>query len=273
MTVYQVKAVDEGTLAILQDAVTWNADGTMCRITEQLAPKQYQQVSKVLSNFGGKWNKNVTKDWAADSRLPGNLGKGAIVFENDPRRDIGLVVDLGQMTVVKDGFYPTPDAVIELMADLVLPHPHEARVGLFLEPSAGGGHICDWLVANGFALPSSIHVCELNTARADALAIKGHPVRSYDFLALEPTPLYDYVFMNPPFEAGQDVKHILHAAEFLKPGGKLVAVASAGVVFREDKLHSDFREWLNERGAYMEALPTDSFKSSGTSVNAVVISI
>lgn len=271
MTIYKKKQVDEDVLALIQESLAWAGDGSMCRIVEQLAPKDYKRVMAVLETFGGKWRKDVSKQWAANTALPGNLGKGAIVFDGDPREQIGLVVVEGSMTVVKDGFFPTPDAVIERMAEGILPYPHESRASRFLEPSAGDGHICNWLVANGHSHPASIGVCELAPHRAEMLRAAGFRFLGYNFLSLQPEPVYDYVLMNPPFESAQEIQHIRHAYEFLAPGGKLASVASAGVTFREDKAYMSFREWLLENDGTVTPLPVNSFKESGTGVNTVLV--
>jgi len=84
---------------------------------------------------------------------------------------------------------------------------------------------------------------------------------------------YDRIVMNPPFEKGQDVKHVLHAYSLLKPGGRVVAIMGAGVSFRQDKLYRDFRQTLRALGGTMEKLPPGSFKASGTGVNAVVVTL
>jgi hypothetical protein len=50
-------------------------------------------------------------------------------------------------------------------------------------------------------------------------------------------------------------------------------VWSAGVVFRQDALGVQFREWLRDHDSMIDNLPSGSFKASGTSVNAVVVVI
>jgi type I restriction-modification system DNA methylase subunit len=76
--------------------------------------------------------------------------------------------------------------------------------------------------------------------------------------------------MNPPFAKQADIKHILHAFKCLKPGGKLVAIMSNGVMFRENKASSDFRDFVASRGGSITDLPEGSFKASGTGVNTCV---
>src|SRR3546814_12193159 len=80
----------------------------------------------------------------------------------------------------------------------------------------------------------------------------------------------DAVVMNPPFEKGQDVAHVLHAWRSLKTGGTLVAIMGAGVTFRQGKPYAPFGDWLNERGGEMVDIPAGTFKESGRGVASVL---
>lgn len=92
-----------------------------------------------------------------------------------------------------------------------------------------------------------------------------------DFLTVDPRtcPLYDRVVMNPPFARQDDIRHVLHAMKFLKPGGRLVAIMSAGVTYRDTKLNHEF----NALNPTIKELPAGAFKSSGTMVRAIVAAI
>ena len=81
-----------------------------------------------------------------------------------------------------------------------------------------------------------------------------------DFLAMnaERLGLFDRIVMNPPFKMGRDIKHIVHAAGLLKPGGRLVAICAAGP--RQRKRFPDLQE-----------LSAGSFKGEGTNVNAGIV--
>lgn len=57
------------------------------------------------------------------------------------------------------------------------------------------------------------------------------------------------------------------ASRFLRAGGRLTAIMSAGITFREDRLTKEFRARL----ASVEHLPEGSFKASGTAVNTVMV--
>ena len=167
------------------------------------------------------------------------------------------------------GFFPTPAGVIERMMDKANPRPGM----LALEPSAGKGDIADALRAAGV----SVICVEIHSSLHEILGHKDVTAVQADFLTLEPERYgpFDLVCQNPPFEDGQDMKHIQHAFKFLKPGGRLVSVMSPGPFFRQDKKAQEFREWFEEVGGVCEALPEDAFKnafrSTGVRTNLVTI--
>jgi 2'-5' RNA ligase len=70
---------------------------------------------------------------------------------------------------------------------------------------------------------------------------------------------YDRIVMNPPFERGQDMDHVRHAFDLLKPGGRMVAIMSEGSFSRSDRKATEFRDWLEAQGGENEKLPAGSF--------------
>jgi 16S rRNA G1207 methylase RsmC len=95
-----------------------------------------------------------------------------------------------------------------------------------------------------------------------------------DFLDVDPAERdpYNRVVMNPPFSGGKDILHITHALRFLKPGGRLVAVMAAGVIWHQSKAAEKFRALVEERGGEFEPLPAGSF-APATDANTVVVVI
>jgi len=166
------------------------------------------------------------------------------------------------------GYFPTPAAVVDQMTDA-------ARLPdgpcLILEPSAGSGAICDGIKR---AAPSAtVEAYERHFSLRDVLALKGCNLVGDDFTAAAPSPRYDRVLMNPPFENGQDIEHVRHAFRFLKPGGRLVAIMSPAPFFRQDRRAAEFREWFEAMGGERVDLPAGSFKESGTGVATVLVTI
>jgi protein-L-isoaspartate O-methyltransferase len=116
-------------------------------------------------------------------------------------------------------FFPTPRKLVLQMIE---------RAGIqdchrVLEPSAGKGDILKAIASQ------DVVAVEFNYKLAEHL--RQHfprlDVRCSDFLEMEPEPTFDRVLMNPPFERGIDEDHLRHALQFLKPGGRLVAIVSA----------------------------------------------
>lgn len=105
-----------------------------------------------------------------------------------------------------------------------------------LDPSAGYGGI----VLRPELAVNRIAAFELNAVMAAHL--KAHlptgDVRHVDFLRVEPPAApddgYDAVLMNPPGGRDTDLtlRHIHHAAPFVKVGGKLVALLHAEAAWR-----------------------------------------
>jgi hypothetical protein len=149
------------------------------------------------------------------------------------------------------GFFPTPPVVIERLLELAQVQAWH-RV---LEPSCGKGDMLDALMAQHPDL--AYHAIELNHTLAEVLAAKGYRVQFADFLAHD--GVYDRIVMNPPFEDGQDMRHVQHAYALLAAGGRLVSVVSEGPFFRSDRQSSAFRQWLEQVGAKMEPLPEEAF--------------
>lgn len=139
-----------------------------------------------------------------------------------------------------------------------------------LEPSAGTGALLD--AAKGMA--EAMTAVEVNHKLAEALRQRFEDVITADFLECgDELGKFDRVIMNPPFADQADIDHVTHALKFVKEGGKLVAIMSAGVEFRQDKKATGFREMVERMGGTIEALPDDSFRESGTSVRTVLVNL
>jgi GNAT superfamily N-acetyltransferase/phospholipid N-methyltransferase len=166
-----------------------------------------------------------------------------------------------------EGYFPTPRELVEQMIDYAEIQPgHQV-----LEPSAGKGNIAD--IIKESEPNAEIDVIEINQGLRSMLEIKGYNVVSNDFTEYDGKQ-YDRIIMNPPFENFQDIDHVKHAYELLKPGGKLVAIMGAGVKNSRKKA-VEFRQWIDESGSYIEDLPDGSFKSSErqTGVATVMVTI
>jgi hypothetical protein len=170
------------------------------------------------------------------------------------------------------GFFPTPAPLADALVGQAQLEPG-MRV---LEPEAGKA---DLVAAIKKAQPEVVvDLVELNSTLIGLLEKKGYALaHKGDFLDYNPGPIYDRVVMNPPFEHGQDIKHVEHAYRLLKPGGRLVAIMGEGAFFREDRMATDFRAFLENVGGQSEKNPegafagADAFRQTGTATRIVVL--
>lgn len=239
--------VPTNVLEVLDRAET---DGPRLVLTGTLDRKLYTATAKVLELAGGKWNRSAK----------------AHLFDGDAADAIEQVLLTGEIVSIKQqlGYFPTPAGIVQQLIDLA-----DLKPGMqVLEPSAGRGAIAGPIAALG------CHVDCIDIQRDNVLAISnqniGRDLAVADFLTVDPTESYDRVVMNPPFTRQDDIRHVLHAWKFLKPGGRLVAVMSNGVTFRSTPLTLQF--WALKESQYGEIhpLPEGSFKESGTGVNTVI---
>ena len=162
------------------------------------------------------------------------------------------------------GFFPTPEKVVNQL----LEHAGVESGMSVLEPSAGKGDIADRIKA---ATPdAAITTIEIQKTLRNFLETKGYQPET-DFM--EHTGEYDRVVMNPPFEDGQDMDHVRHAFDQLKPGGRLVAVMAATSGDRQRAKDQDFKQFVEDNDGWFESVEADAFKSSfrPTGVNTKIL--
>ncbi len=213
-------------------------------------------IKEILNLLGGKW------------QTGGKNKAGGFRFADDV--DAAEVVRLAQASgEILDpraaGFFPTPEGLaLQLVSRLAL-----SPGDLALEPSAGRGAIA---LAVRETWPGAVVECvELLPENRKALEALGFPLIGSDFMSLKPEPRFDAVAMNAPFHDRNDVHHTLRALDWLKPGGRLAAIASAGVAYRDDALGQRFRGEIAKHGGLCEENPMGSFLESGTGVSTVSI--
>ncbi len=244
--------VDQEVMKVLSRALI---KGNALTIEGQLDRNLYTRTNKVLEAAGGEWSRKAK----------------AHLFKSDAIDAIEPILLTGEVTRPQDfGFFPTPAAIVSRLLEL-------ADLGdcgmAAIEPSAGNGAI-----AYELAKRVEVDCVELQPAKMATINIGGgiRKVLCGDFLRLEPMTHwqdYDRAVMNPPFERQADIHHVLHAMKFLKPGGLLVSVMSAGILFRDNRLTNGFRAFLDDRGAIIEENPDGAFRESGTMVRTVNVVI
>lgn len=170
-------------------------------------------------------------------------------------------------------FYATPLAVIErIMRELYIRKEHR-----ILEPSAGTGNMVRELLKTD---AQSVTAIEIDSDRCHTLRGIRDPrltVSGANFLQVQARPEFDHVVMNPPFFGTHWMEHVVHAFDFLAPGGTLTAVLPVSAELGETKKHNIFRKWAKSKskgwGNLFSDLPSESFAESGTRVNTVVLTL
>lgn len=178
----------------------------------------------------------------------------------------------GVQVAVAPQLFPTPPTVADEMLELA-----KVREGIrFLEPSAGTGNLIQaiWRKTRDCGDVRVVAV-EINQKLAMDLESRASLARTAgslnklevwnrDFLTLTPSDLgyFNRILMNPPFDGGIDVEHILHAMKFLKPGGILVGICAVGP--RQSVA-------LKSKADIWKELPPGTF--AGTNVRSILFTI
>lgn len=188
------------------------------------------------------------------------------------------------------GFYPTPKSLAERVVDLASIYNADVPLRV-LEPSAGTGALSSLLAAEQSSerwdreaqgqvrktWRARVDVVEIQPELADRLELSGEYGRVVcaDFLNVVPNypSNYDRVVMNPPFDGQRDIDHVSHALSFLKPGGKLIAIMSAGVQFRTNRKAAAFRKLVDAHGGRFADNPPGSFSEVGANVNTITLEL
>jgi predicted RNA methylase len=162
---------------------------------------------------------------------------------------------------VSEGLYPTPPLIAAMLSGwLCEAMPSAEKI---LEPSAGTGNLMRSVLAD---MPGvRFHAVEVHEEMASRLAVEfpSSVVTCADFLSL-PVGEVDACIMNPPFRNGVDIKHILRALEWVRPGGCVAGLCAAGPR-QERALKGIAHRW--------NVLDAGSFKSEGTGVNVAAFLI
>lgn len=223
---------------------------------EQLDRKLYEAVNKVLSAAGGKWNRKAK----------------AHLFDRDPREALGLALQTGKVEHRKNtlqAFY-TPPELAERFVALADPQPDEC----VLEPSCGEGALVAAILRRQPKRLVAFDIDEpaLDFARRE-YARFDDDFACVDFLGLSVQPWWvsDVVVMNPPFAKDQDIDHVMHAWEFVKPGGRLVAIMSPGWQTASRGKRQRFLAFVEGLGGEVLDVEPGAFKSSGTGVHTVML--
>lgn len=221
--------------------------------SEERVP-DWDLLKRIMVALGGTW-KTGGKKAPGGFRFPDDLDASELVR---------LAKETGEITDPKAAeFFWTSDELADKLAAFIAP----VATGRYLEPSAGKGALARALRrACPELTSSSIDCVEPLEENRKALRDAGFFLIGHDFMAIEPPCNWDGVILNPPFSGQADCRHILRAIEFVKPGGRVAAIASVGVQYRQNKLAQQFRDELSRHGAEVIENPEGSFEHAGTSV-------
>lgn len=226
----------------------------------------YADVRKALLNAGAIYKKNT------------------FVFKSDAQPFMDRLTGGESVNIKKEfQFFPTPPDIADWLVELA-----EIKEGdCVLEPSAGQGAIIE-AIYRAFPRymkgpndkPSvGVDYCELMLENCDVLSKKCGQDRwkgstsfmGLDFLQVLHPFKYERIVANPPFNKNQDIAHILKMWECLKPGGRIVSIASKHWQYSSNNKERNFKQWLKEVDAEIHDIESGRFKESGTLVSCCVI--
>lgn len=221
-------------------------------ISEGMLPN-YAEVRKALLNAGAKYKKNT------------------FVFSSDAQPFIDRLTG-GQSVNIKREFqyFPTPEKIAQhlvALADIIPSHS-------ILEPSAGQGTIVN-AIHNKYRT-MVVDCCELMPENQQMLSkIPYSTFICDDFLKISKDwhGAFDRIIGNPPFNKNQDLTHIYKMYQCLKPGGRLVSIASKHWKLSKNKKEEEFRIWLKATKAEIHDIEAGKFKESGTMISCCIIVI
>jgi hypothetical protein len=221
----------------------------------QLDRDTYVKVADKLKKIGGKWTGGRVQ---------------AFVFPHDPTGLLAEIAGGASRNLKKEfQFFATPTALARRLVALACINEGDS----VLEPSAGDGAIVR-------EIPCAVDCFEINPLmHAKLEAMPNASLLGDDFLAADPDAetfewlQYDRIVANPPFTKNQDIDHIRHMFKCLKPGGRMVSVASTHWAISNSRREREFREWLESECADTLTVEAGTFKESGTSVAAVIVVI
>ena len=123
-------------------------------------------------------------------------------------------------------FYPTLKELLEK----IFKDTDWRMVSSILEPSAGNGDICDYIMDAAGKYPYynrslDIDCIEIDENRRATLKGKNYRIVYDDFIRFQTYKQYDLIAVNPPFADGE--RHLLKALEMQKNGGCVMYILNA----------------------------------------------
>lgn len=221
----------------------------------QISDGEYDKLKPIIEHFDGHWREKTK----------------CFVFPYDVKDALFQAIQNGVSVTEQyryqeeTQFYPTPAFVAKRVAELA-DIPSGCTV---LEPSAGTGSLLD-----AIHVPCDFTVIEPLAENAVILKKKGYDCiqKTFEEYAKNPEH-FERVLMNPPFAQQNDIKHTMLAYQLLNPGGVLVSIISENALYYNTAASKAFLKFLDENNAYVEAIPSEAFTGSGTTIETVIVRI
>lgn len=223
----------------------------------KLDRKLYQDVAKHLELIGGKWDRKAQ----------------GFIFNENPAELLTQIASGEKRNLKKEfQFFGTPDS----LADEMVSYAGIDEYDLILEPSAGQGAI---IKAIHRKHPTQlVHYCELMPLNRTLLErLPNVQYITDNFLKMSrskiTTGVFDKIIANPPFSKNQDIDHTRQMWACLKPGGRIVTIASKHWQYANNKKETAFRNWLNETDTDINEIEAGAFSESGTKIPTCMLII
>lgn len=222
-----------------------------------MTDEEYFLLKPIVAYLGGHWREKYR----------------SFVFEDDIKEKFedcllnGFQISDDYKYKEKNQFYPTPKNIAKRVVELA-----EIKDGnTVLEPSAGRGGLLDQIDVR-----CNIIAVEPLDDNVKVLVEKGYECVTTtfeDFYEHNKQKQFERIVMNPPFSEQRDIKHLLMAYELLKEDGILTAIISENALYYRTDWSDKLNEFLKETDAYIEPIPTRSFKESGTAIETIIVKI
>ena len=240
-------------------------------LPEQLERPLYVKTDKILKALGVVWNK----------KLGCHVGNPAVNLHDEFAFALATGEVLNHQQINQEFFTPPELAerlVDQVASNMIFPHHRNTYV---LEPSAGSGNLVRAMLERSGTKFSLVLVEQqpklAEDLKREFLTDKDNVVLNMDFLWLNPKIFvgFDIVLMNPPFSGGQDMMHITHAFQFVRPGGHLVAITSPAWHTGKNHAQRAFQDFVEDNlfpgTQSMQHFEAGAFKQSGTNVKTMMI--
>ena len=211
------------------------ADGDLLKLNLGTVPDNvFKEIKKRITGYGGTWKTN----------------KKGFVFKTDRAQEVldELMLNKAENVFKTHQFFYTTKTAWDRANDLIpIQLYNDDHI---LEPSCGDGAMVGYiqeLIKEEDLLGTKIDVCEIADFNREIVKRKGLNLVGDDFLRYNPGPIYDVIIANPPFNKGQDIKHVMHMWDLLKDGGNIYTFTGGNVM--EDK---QFSHWLKHEVTHFD---------------------